>query len=296
MKSKILKSGFAVAILAIALPTMAGEKNAVRVSEGFQHPESVVAHRKSLFVSNTGAELKPLEKDGDGYITKLSRKNGEIVEEKFITDLDSPKGMFAKGKRLYVADVNKVYVFNAKTKKKIAEHDLSNQGAAYLNDVTKAVNGVYVSSTLENTLYKIKRNGKVKEIKLKNANLNGINGVYRRPLGKVFVANFGHENEQNGNVGKFGVVRKKYKQIKKHGINDGIALKGGKVVYTDWVDKTKNAGNVITVKRIKGKTTKVDLPVAIGGPSSIYADRRHRILWVPSMTDNKIVAIPFSKL
>lgn len=283
-----------IAIVTANVTVSAREKNAPTVYEGFQHPESVVAHKKHLFVSNTGEALEPLAKDGDGFISLLSRKNDKMIEQKFITGLNSPKGMFVKRGVLYVADVDKVVGYKIKTKEKVFEKDLSDKGAHYLNDVTRAPFGIYVSATLSDGFYKINNRGKVKEIKLKNDQLVGVNGISRKPLGKVFVANFG-EDDQQGNVGKFGSVIKKYKKLKSGGINDGIVTRG-KIYFTDWVNRTENDGKIVSMRR-NGKQIKTNkINTSISGPSDIYVDKRQKVLWVPAMNENKIVAVPFSIL
>ncbi|MCB9032987.1 MAG: hypothetical protein H6553_04175 [Chitinophagales bacterium] len=291
MKKMILT---ALSIVTMLTSISAKQNNETSVYEGFQHPESVIAYKKHLFVSNTGQELEPLAKDGDGYITLLSRKDNTVIEEKFISGLNSPKGMFVKRGVLYVADIDKVVGFDIKTKEKVFEENLAQEGASYLNDVTKAPFGMYVSATLNDGFYKINNKGKVKEIQLKNDQLTGVNGISRRPLGKVFVANFG-DDDQQGNVGKFGVVRKKYKTLKNGGINDGIVTKG-KIYYTDWVTKTEDDGEIISMRRNGKKVRKNNIATNISGPSDIYVDKRQRVLWVPAMNENKIVAVPFSLL
>ena len=59
---------------------------------GFAHPESVdlnLAHGV-LYVSSIGGG--PLDKDGNGYISKVS-KDGKMREQKWIMALNGPKGM-----------------------------------------------------------------------------------------------------------------------------------------------------------------------------------------------------------
>ncbi len=40
----------------------------------------------------------------------------------------------------------------------------------------------------------------------------------------------------------------------------------------------------------------IKLDKSIGGPSDIFADKKTKLLWIPSMIENKIVAVPFSDL
>lgn len=48
-------------------------------------------------MSNVGEKLEPLAKDNDGFISKLD-KNGKVLEYKFLTHLNTPKGMMEIGK------------------------------------------------------------------------------------------------------------------------------------------------------------------------------------------------------
>jgi len=290
MKAKSIMT--VIAALFITLSSYANEIT------GFQHPESVVAYKDHLFVSNTGDKLEPLAKDGDGYISMLSRTDGKIVELKFITDLNSPKGMYIKKDILYVADVDKIQGFDLKTKKKVFEADLSKFGVAYANDVTKACHGLYVSSTLNNAVYKVKFKGKdnVKQFKTKGAPLTGVNGLYKKGI-KLFVANYGRENEPNGSFGKVGVVRKKYKEYQKIGVFDGIIKKCGKLYVTDWVNIPENKGRLIAYKKhCKKGLHDVEIGKTIDGPSDIFADNKTKKLWIPAMRENKIISVDFKDL
>jgi len=263
---------------------------------GFQNPESVIVYKNHLFVSNTGLKLEPLAKDGDGYISMLSREDGKIIELKFISDLNSPKGMFIKRGVLYVADVDKVQGFEIATRKKVFEADLSPYGVSYSNDITRAFRGMFVSATLKSAIFKIKKNGKIKELNIKGE-FNGANGLDRKRIGKLAIANFGDQDQPNGSFGKIGVITKKYKEFHKSGIYDGIIRKCGRLYITDWVNQNENKGRLIVSKRCSKKgLNEIQLEKPIGGPSDIYADKKNKVLWIPAMTENKIIAIPFSDL
>jgi hypothetical protein len=293
MKAKLVTSVIAI----LFLTSVYGKKfNEVT---GFQNPESVIAYKDHLFVSNTGEKLEPLAKDGDGYISMLSRTDGKIIELKFISDLNSPKGMYIHKGVLYVADVDKVLGYNIKTKKKVFEADLSKYGVTYANDITKACHGMYVSATLKNAIFKVKYKGKnnIKEFKTKGAPLNGVNGLYRKCVGKISVANYGRNDETNGGFGRIGVVTKKYKEFKKTGVYDGIVRKCGKLYVTDWVNVSENSGRLLVFKKHCAKHSHdINIGTTIGGPSDIYADKKTKLLWIPAMRENKIVSVAFADL
>ena len=290
MKAKLLMTAIAVFLLTSSYAKKTNEVN------GFQNPESVIAYKNHLFVSNTGEKLEPLAKDGDGYISMLSREDGKIIELKFISDLNSPKGMFIKKGVLYVADVDKVQGFNIKTKKKVFEADLSKYGVVYANDITRAFRGMFVSATLKSAIFKIKNNGKIKELKIKGT-FNGANGLDRKLVGKLAIANYGKDNEPNGSFGKIGLITKKYKAYQNLGVFDGIVRKCGKLYVSDWVNLSENKGRLVVYKKhCKKGLHEITLDKTINGPSDIYADKKTKMFWIPAMRENKIVAVPFGDL
>jgi len=246
-----------------------------------------------------GEKLEPTAKEGNGYISMLSRKDGKVVEEKFISGLNSPKGMFIRKGVLYIADVDKVKGFDIKTKKKVFESNLSGYGVTYANDIARARRGMYVSSTLNNSIYKVKYNGKVEKMDVKGQPLTGVNGLYRRRVGKLAVANYGRNNEPNGSFGKIGLVTHKYKEYSAFGTYDGVTRKNGKLFVSDWVNNNASAdeGRVLMYRNnIKKGFYELQLAQSLNGPSDIYVDRRTRTLWIPAMLDNKLVAVPFEDL
>src|SRR4051812_30804906 len=89
---------------------------------GFTFPESVAydAKEKVLYVGNFGGQkLAPAEKDGLGYISKVGL-NGKVIEEKVfpVKDgeaLNKPKGIWIQGDRLWVTDIDVVWIFDLKT-------------------------------------------------------------------------------------------------------------------------------------------------------------------------------------
>lgn len=261
---------------------------------GFQNPESVVAYGDKLFVSNMGAQLDPTAKDGDGYITMLWRKDGKMGEEKFISGLNSPKGMIAGMGKLVVTDVDKIVVFNIKTRKKIWEFDLSKQGITYANDLVKVCGGALVSSTDKNAIYKVCMNGKVKLVKVK-VELPGANGLTRK-CSKLYVANFGRNNVANGSFGKVNRCSKKYTEYQSGGAYDGIVKIGKRLIVSDWVSTTENAGRIVIYNVCKKKATTLNIGRTINGPADLFADCKTKTLWIPAMREGKILAVPYDML
>ena len=77
-----------------------------QTATGFKFPESVAydPQGKVLYVSQFGSELKPLEKDGKGKISRVSL-DGKVLDEQFLPAaggvLNKPKGIWIQGDRLW---------------------------------------------------------------------------------------------------------------------------------------------------------------------------------------------------
>lgn len=139
----------------------------------FETPESVVYDSKNdvLYVSNING--KPMDADGNGYISTLSL-TGEVIEQHWVTGLDAPKGMAIVGNNLYVADINKLIVIDIPTKT-ISQRHLA-VDAKFLNDVAADEGGnIYVSGFLTSTIYRL--TGSSFNIWLKNEQLEVPNGL-----------------------------------------------------------------------------------------------------------------------
>ena len=87
------------------------------IVDGLNEPESAVYHKQSdsIFISNINGD--PLELDRNGYISKIS-VNGQILEKKWMTGFDAPKGLTVFQNFLFVSDVNKIWKIEVNTQKK----------------------------------------------------------------------------------------------------------------------------------------------------------------------------------
>ncbi|MBS1686714.1 MAG: hypothetical protein JSS76_18385 [Bacteroidetes bacterium] len=288
------------ATLITYISTSAKENPTVKeVSGGLQSPESVTACGKYLFVSNMGSKADPSAKDGDGYISQLWRKDGKMVEEKFISGLNSPKGIKVIHGKLFIADVDRVVAYNLKTRKKVWEADLSKEGVTYANDISiRGCGSIFVSATDKNAIYKVCRKGTVKQLKVKG-DLQGANGLYKGGCG-LYVANYGHGEKPDGSFGRVALCSKKYKMYGSGGVYDGIQKVCGRIVVTDWVERKEGTtgvkGRLLVHRPCKRLTYEVETGKNLGGPSDIYRDCHTKTIWIPCMTDNKLVAVPFATI
>ncbi len=135
--------------------------------------ESVLFHpgKEVLFVSCING--RPLDKDHNGFIALVDLE-GNIVESKWVTGLNAPKGMGLSkdGSRLYVTDIDRLAIIDVPNRKILRFVEVP--GALFLNDIDVAGDGtVYFTDSDTGKLYAYK-SGKLKTV-LKY--LHGPNGV-----------------------------------------------------------------------------------------------------------------------
>ena len=126
---------------------------------GFVNPESVGCDTqgKMLYVGNFGSpKLDTALKDGMGYISKVAL-NGKVIEQKFLPaaggeKLNKPKGIWIRGDRLWVTDIDAVWVFDLKTRK---GRKAVLPGVGFANDPAVMDNVLYVSDNRNDELVKV---------------------------------------------------------------------------------------------------------------------------------------------
>jgi DNA-binding beta-propeller fold protein YncE len=111
----------------------------------FLAPESAYydAGSNAVFVSSINGQI--LEKDGNGYISRLS-PDGKVVSAKWVTGLNAPKGLRSLGGTLWVSDIDEVVAIDIATARITARVKV--EGSQFLNDLATAPDGtVYVSDS-----------------------------------------------------------------------------------------------------------------------------------------------------
>jgi hypothetical protein len=122
---------------------------------GFGWPESVgcdTAHHV-LYVSQFGGEKpNPPAKDGLGYISKVA-PDGTVLEKRaFDVTMNKPKGIWIEGTRLWVTDIDALWIFDTATRK---SRRLAIPGITFANDVAVKDGAAYVSDNRADQLYRI---------------------------------------------------------------------------------------------------------------------------------------------
>ncbi len=257
---------------------------------GFDHPESVCRKGDTYYVSNLGKELKPSDKDGDGYISKMTA-TGQVSEQKFLPKtgtLNAPKGMVTIGNVLYVADVDRVLGFDLTTRETVLTIDVP--GVAFLNDPVVINNQtLWVSVTDKNQLISVDLKSKTARF-LPITGLNGPNGLTISPNGKtVYCVGFGTDSKPNGEVTKIDVATLKTERLGTYaGLLDGVAVRGQSLYFSDW-KSFGNTGELQEMNLKTGQTTRKTSVDFIGGFADFYLAPNGRELVVPSLTNNVVL-------
>jgi len=120
----------------------------------FASPESAYYHAGSnaIFVSSINGQI--LEKDGNGYISRLS-PDGKMVSAKWVTGLNAPKGIRSVGGTLWVTDIDEVVSIDIAAARITAKVKVD--GAQFLNDLATAPDGtIYASDSTLSRIYAVK--------------------------------------------------------------------------------------------------------------------------------------------
>lgn len=251
-------------------------------TEGFKNPESVLFDQKNnvIYVSNVNGS--PAEKDGNGFISKVSM-DGEIINLEWVTGLNAPKGMGIVGNHLYVADVDTLIEIDIPTGK--ISHHYVIEGAKFLNDVTTGDDTVYVSDSFGNAIYSLKDGGI--ENWLTSPDLISPNGLYLEK-GRMLVGSMGIFGE-NPVPGQFLAVSLADKSISSASGGKGIgALDGveadldGDFYVSDWA-----GGKIYHIERNGDFKELISLEQ---GTADIDYIQSKDILLIPLMVSGKLIA------
>ena len=237
---------FCFAIAVAAAPAFA--QGPLRVSSdkavsGFIHLESVAydPSAKVLYASEFGTQkLDSTLKDKNGRIVKLDL-DGKVLEQKFLPGpggqpLHKPKGVWVKGSRLWVTDIDAVWVFDVKSRK---GQKVSLPGARFANDAAVLGNVLYVSDNAADKLYRIepadflnsKADPKV-TLALDGQKVHP-NGIYPAAGGGLLLGGFA-PNKANPLYWLSAAGRLKPLSEPLGNIDGLYQLKDGSVLGTDW--------------------------------------------------------------
>jgi len=257
---------------------------------GFGHIESVACDPKgkALYTSDFGPALKPADKDGKGKITKLSL-DGKIIEDGFLPAkgqvLNKPKGIWVKGNRLWVTDIDSVWVFDLKSKQ---GKKLDLPGITFANDPTVIGNALYVSDNRSDKLVRVTpadflTSKKPPKIALMFAG-KGVNpnGLYPGRKGTLLMVGFDAKDKPHG-IYSMAPGKDPVAISDKIGMLDGLyQMKNGDIIATDWV-----SGTLFQWNKTMGKH---DLASGFKGPADLCAmpNKQGLLVVVPDLVTGQM--------
>ena len=254
---------------------------------GLATPESVEYYSAEDVYLITNINGSPFEKDGNGFISKIS-PDGQVIDLKWIdgaspdVNLNAPKGAAISGNQLYVADLDEVHIFQLPHGKQLATVTISD--TLFLNGITPAPdNSVYVSDSGftpgfkvggSDAVYRVSPDGSYETI-IKDTVLTVPNGLYTQ--GDELLIG----SARSTNIFRLKADGDLTATHTTSGMDGLLMLPNGDFLYSSWKDKT--------VYRMdsSGNTT----AVASGLPSPAdmgYDSKRNRAL-VPIFLENKLV-------
>lgn len=257
--------------------------------EGFSTPEAVLydVSTGTYLVSNINGT--PFDKDDNGFISKLDL-DGKVIDLHFIdgakadVTLHAPKGMASMVDTIYVADIDTVRMFDAKTGAPKGEVVI--EGATFLNDIEPDGSGNLLLSdsglgpefkpTGTDAIYTLDRDGKILKV-TKDAGLHNPNGV-----------------EQGNYVVTFG-AKELLKVVPDAAPTVEATLEVGQLDGVVFIDPDKIAISswecgCVLVGPPKGPFTK--LIENVPAPASIGWDAMRKRLLIPLFQDNRVEIHP----
>lgn len=242
-------------------------------------PESVLYDEagKLLFVANIDGKSDAL--DGNGFISKVGL-DGKILNLRWISGLNAPKGMGLYRNRLYVTDVHRLVVINTETGQAEKTYDAIDPKNAFLNDVTIAKDGtVYVSDSRFDKIYRLKDS--TWEVWMQGEQLAKPNGLLAVGKDKLMIG-----STKTGSLRSVDVNTKTMMTIADGmAATDGIVTDGkANFFVSDW------NGQLFFVAAGGEKTQLLDSREQKMNTADIEYVRSQKLLIVPTFFKNKLVA------
>jgi outer membrane protein assembly factor BamB len=225
-----------------------------------------------LFVSCINGN--PTTKNGSGYIAQVSLE-GEVLNEKWVSGLDAPKGMGIFNGKLYVTDIDNLVEIDISTAK--IEKRFPVEGAKFLNDVTIDPKGiVYFSDMSTNLIHKLTEDNI--EVFLDDPEISKPNGVLYEN-GDIVIGT------KNGIFAIRISDGKMWHIIKNTGGIDGLKSDGnGSYIISDW------KGKIQTVSTEDKPIVLLNTTEAGINAADIEYIKKLNLLLVPTFGANRVTA------
>ena len=225
-----------------------------------------------LYVSNI--QGKPTEKDGKGFISRLSTE-GEMMNLEWVTGIDAPKGMGVYEGKLYVTNIDEIVEID------IAKGEIANRypctDAKFANDIAINDEGVVFASDMSTgRIYRL-MDGKA-ETWLESDQLKSPNGLFT--------------TEDHLMIGIDGAVLKVAygsDQLENHISNTG-GIDGLEAVDNEYFIKSDWAGHIHLIHPGKEKMLLLDTADDNIQAADIEYVPALKMVYVPTFHDNRVTA------
>ncbi len=256
---------------------------------GFSNPESVlldVSHQV-MYVSNINGG-GPTGKDGNGFLSKISR-DGKMLEQKWIEGgLNAPKGMVINGFKLYVTDIDRLAEIDTRTGKINIFYEAT--GAVFLNDPAVDADGnVYVSDIAKSTIWQLKDGKMAVWLDKDLPHVNGLRVIHGN---KLLVAGWGkgmHDDGSTDSLGNLMTIDLATQAVSNLGNGspvgnlDGIGRDArGNFLVTDFI-----AGGLLRVKKDGTFEQLLDLKP---GSADLDVINKGKLAVIPQMMESEVTA------
>ena len=270
------------AALLLGLSTLPSSAGSLWSTDGFDMPESVAFDAAGNRLIVSVMEGAPNAVDGNGHLALLST-DGKIIDAKWATGMDAPKGLALMNGKVFAADLTSLRVVDAQTGKLL--QSLPAEGSVFLNDVTTSGDEIFVSDMMTNTIWRY-ADGTFEKW-LESPELNHPNGLYW-DNGRLLVGAWGKglkndfTTEAPGSLLAIDPATKAISVVARDiGNIDGIARLNGKLVVNDWIN-----GKVF---EIDADGTSNEIMSEPAGLADISA--HDDVLYLPHMLEGRIEAV-----
>ena len=254
-------------------------------AQGFNNPESVIYHESSntLFVSNVNGS--PVEKDGNGYISKILL-DGEILRKQWVIGLNAPKGLAIHDDILYVADIDTLVAIDIPSGTITSTYKVDD--AKFLNDVAANDKGnIFVSDMLLNRIHRLSNDKFI--LWLESPELENPNGLHAEGdhliLGAWGVMTDGFATEIPGHLKSVSLQDRSITSLGSAPIGnlDGVESDGNNGYYvTDWM-----AGKLYQINKKGNATLLLELEQGMADHEIIL---EQNLILLPMMKNDKVLA------
>lgn len=237
----------AIAVLTLSSQAAISAPEILWSQEGFDEPESVLAHPSKPFLYVSNMNGTPTELNGKGYISLLSSE-GRIIRHVWVMGMDAPKGMATDSKNLYVADMQQLHIIDIE--QGVLVKSIKADSSVMLNDVAIDDTGViYISDLLGGGLYRY--HDETLDQWIPGDQLPHPNGLMFKD-DELIVATWGTGIKDDFTTetpgGLYAVNRETatltpYKNAQQFGNLDGLADAGDSLLISDWMN-----GNIFGYK------------------------------------------------